>query len=80
VVVWLLSGTSVVSGGSPGSKTSKWTIVETGDFNGDGITDILWRADAGDAEIWLMNGLTPLLKATPGNVSTDWTIQGINAD
>src|SRR5262249_51206457 len=34
-VIWLLNGTSVSGGGSPGSAASPWTIAETGDFNGD---------------------------------------------
>jgi hypothetical protein len=34
-----------------------WHIQGTGDFNGDGKTDILWRADDGSVGIWEMNGL-----------------------
>jgi hypothetical protein len=29
--------------------------VGTGDFNGDGKSDIAWRDTAGDTAIWLMN-------------------------
>ena len=36
----------------------QWTVVGTGDFNGDGMTDIVWRDTAGDTAIWLMNGAT----------------------
>jgi len=30
-----------------------WQIVGTGDFNGDGIQDLLWRSDAGTLSDWL---------------------------
>jgi hypothetical protein len=38
-----------------------WRIAGTGDFNGDGQTDILWRnygtgPNQGMNHIWLMNG------------------------
>ena len=31
-------------------------LPETGDFNGDGKSDILWRNTNGEMAIWLMNG------------------------
>jgi hypothetical protein len=33
-----------------------WQIKGTGDFNGDGKSDILWQGDDGTPAIWLMNG------------------------
>ena len=35
---------------------TNWSVVGTGDFNGDGTSDILWHDIAGDVGIWLMNG------------------------
>lgn len=32
---------------------ANWHIVGTGDFNGDGRTDVLWRADDGTVHDWL---------------------------
>jgi Ca2+-binding RTX toxin-like protein len=32
---------------------TNWTVVATGDFNGDHIDDILWRADTGHLSNWL---------------------------
>ncbi len=37
--------------------TTNWTIAGTGDFDGDGKSDILWRnSRPGEVAIWLMNG------------------------
>ena len=33
-----------------------WSIAATGDFDGDGDGDILWRDTGGNLAIWLMNG------------------------
>ena len=52
----------------------------TGDFDGDGKGDILWRDTSGNTAIWLMNGTMILGAPFVGVVSTDWTIQGLNAD
>ena len=58
---------------------SDWHIVGTGDFNGDGISDILWRNDAGTVADWLgqanggFAGNTANLDTT---VPTDWHIAG----
>ncbi|MFI5115041.1 MAG: FG-GAP repeat domain-containing protein, partial [Terriglobales bacterium] len=38
---------------------STWSIVEIGDFNGDGDADILWRqSNTGTLAEWQMNGST----------------------
>ena len=55
-------------------------IVGTGDFNGDGRTDILWRGDDGSVSDWLgqSNGAFVSNVANLNvNVPTDWHIAGI---
>jgi hypothetical protein len=47
---------------NPGSN---WHVAGTGDFNGDGIADILWRADDGTVTDWLGQ--------TNGGFSENWT-------
>jgi len=62
---------------------SGWTIAGTGDFNGDGMSDILWRdmsMGGGTVAIWLLNGLQVLQTNTVGTLSLNWQIQGSNAD
>ena len=63
-----------------GNISTDWSIVETGDFDGDGKSDILWRNSDGDVGIWFMNGTTLLNNPDLGNQPTSWTIQGAGAD
>src|ERR1039458_2735946 len=63
---------AIVATGVP----SNWTIVGTGDFNGNGNTDILWRDTAGAVAIWFMNGTTVTSISALGNVPTNWTVVG----
>ena len=48
-----------------------WKAIGTGDFNGDGFSDILFQnTTSGQAAIWEMNGTTPihedLVSSLPG--------------
>jgi hypothetical protein len=65
--------------GSPGSVINATAFLSySGDFNGDGKQDILWRnLQTGEVDIWYMNGSTVISKDRIANVSLDWTIAGI---
>jgi hypothetical protein len=54
-----------------------WSIVGTGDFNGDGKSDIVWQDTSGNVAIWEMNGSAILNQASSfvANVPTNWSIQ-----
>jgi hypothetical protein len=75
VHVWLLNGTSIIGSGSPGSTGLDWTIQSVGDFNGDGMGDILWGHTSGTVHIWFLNGANTAGSGTPGSMSSAWSIE-----
>jgi hypothetical protein len=64
-----MSGNKLIGGGpvSPNPGLN-WHAVGTGDFNGEGFSDILFQNTSGQASIWEMNG-TQLIGG--GAVSAD---------
>jgi nucleoside phosphorylase len=78
VAIWLMNGTTIVQAYDFDNIpiAANWTIVGTGDFNGDGYSDILWRNANGDVAIWLMNGFTVSQGSDFTNVpvASGWTI------
>ncbi len=65
------------------SAATNWIIVGTGDFDGDGKTDILWRNTiSGQQNVWYMDGnirksfaFLPAILAN--SASTNWIIVGV---
>jgi hypothetical protein len=82
-VVWFMNG-SQFSGEAVFSQILDidWRIEGTGDFNGDGETDILWRyygtgTYQGLNDIWFMNGTTFVSETVFSQVmDTAWQIAG----
>ena len=76
VVEWLLNGSvisssaAVTSIGVAVSVDASWHVVESGDFNGDSKTDVLWRNDNGALAEWLMNGNTVSQSLAPASNGT----------
>jgi hypothetical protein len=69
--IWLMNGATVLSSGNIGNVPTTSTVVGTGDFDGDGKSDILWRDTNGNTAIWFMNGMTPLSTSNiGGNLSS----------
>jgi len=69
--IWYMNGGAVQSVGSPGEglDLSQWLLVNTGDFNNDGIWDLLWwNPETGVAQVWFMS-------ATASTASGGMTIQ-----
>jgi hypothetical protein len=59
------------------ARLREGTIIGTGDFDGDGKGDILWRDTAGNVAIWLMNGFSITSYRNTATVALAWGIAGI---
>lgn len=56
--IWYMNGGAVQSVSSPGDgmDPGQWLLVNTGDFNSDGIDDLLWwNPETGVAQIWYLS-------------------------
>jgi hypothetical protein len=69
-----MNGVEVSSSAVVGNVPIACSVVGAGDFNGDGMIDIVWRDNSGNLGIWLMNGAAISSSAGLGNVPTNWTI------
>ena len=57
LAIWFMNGLQISTIGSLDMVPNNWLIAETGDFDGDGKRDILWRdTTSGAVAIWFMNG------------------------
>jgi hypothetical protein len=77
--IWDMNGTSVsateVVGPNPGPN---WRLVGTGDFNGNGQSDLLWQnVSTGQAAIWDMSGTNVTSTAVvAGDPGPSWKLVG----
>jgi uncharacterized protein len=80
VAVWTMNSNTVTSSILTSTPTldNSWKTAGTGDFNGDGKSDILWRNTNGNVAIWTMNGSTITasnLTSTP-SLDNSWKTAG----
>jgi hypothetical protein len=75
-----MNGTTVTQAGVvAGNPGPSWHVVGTGDFNGDGKTDIAWRNDNGSVAVWDMTGTTVQASAVLANPGTSWNVSGFDS-
>ncbi len=77
---WFLDGNILSSAGltTPVGANSGWKLQATGDFNGDGNGDLVWRNFiTGETGVWYMNG-TALINGALTESETDlnWEVRG----
>jgi hypothetical protein len=67
-----MNDTHAIKTAGVANVTNDWKIAATGDFNGDGMSDILWRNDSGTVAIWDMNDAHAIKTVIVADVPTDW--------
>lgn len=83
VALWTMNGRTIVESvlfEPPQVADTGWKIVASGDVNGDGKTDLIWRHERdGWIAAWLMDGIRLIesVSFSPAQVAdTNWTIVG----
>ena len=82
VAIWEMDGTNQIAGGSQwvgANPGPDWKTVGTGDFNGDGKSDILFQNTNGQVAIWEMDGTNPIAGGSQwvgANPGPDWKVVG----
>jgi hypothetical protein len=80
--IWLMNGTTVLATANPGSPvlwSPQWNVISSGDFNGDGKSDILWQNNNSTPGIWLMDGTNVVahdVVGSPALWSPAWHVIG----
>jgi probable HAF family extracellular repeat protein len=92
LVEWLMSGSTIIgsgavtAGSTPIAPDASWHLAEIGDFNSDGMADMLWRNDSGALADWQMNGTSIMASSTPSSGGTPlapdggWQVQARPTD
>jgi hypothetical protein len=59
------------------SPDASWQVVEIGDFNGDGKSDIMWQqSGSGALAEWQMNGMQIVSSVGVASQGSNWHAQG----
>jgi hypothetical protein len=69
--IWLMDGTTRISGGSLPRVDTSWSVQGVSDFDADGKADILWRQNTGRNDIWLMDGINQVGGASIAQATTE---------
>jgi hypothetical protein len=69
-----LNGTQIIGGGNVGQFDSTWHIATTGDYNGDGNSDVLLVNNNGVVGEWQLNGTQIVGGGNVGAIDPTWHI------
>ena len=78
-LVWALNQSEQIIGGPnlPTTPTS-WNVAGVGDFNNDGISDLVWRDASGANQIWNMDVTAQIGNgASLPSVNTSWSLGAV---
>jgi hypothetical protein len=67
----------VATAGALGNIPTTFSIVQTGDYDGDGMSDLLWQDNLCNTSMWFMNGAAVASTGTLGNIPTVWIVQSV---
>jgi len=76
LAIWQVRGSAIAASASLGNIPPNWRIAGFGDFNGDGVTDILWRdSTSNTVAIWFMTSAMTISSSTSlGVAPSTWSI------
>jgi hypothetical protein len=74
VVLWDMSGTTIVNAGNVGNPGPTWHVKGTGDFFGDGHTDLVMQNADGSVVLWDMSGSAIINAGVVGNPGASWNV------
>ncbi len=76
--IWFMNGGTIVSQAYPQDPGSNYQVLGVGDFDGDGMADVLWRWNYSAVLVWLMNGGAPKSpQPTFNDPGSAWAYQGL---
>ncbi|WP_437612315.1 VCBS repeat-containing protein [Sorangium sp. So ce834] len=82
MAIWLMEGDRLLAPGPfiPGPVGDGWMAANAGDFNFDGMSDVIWwNAEQNLVAIWLMNGSQLLAPGPiiPGPLGRGWEVHSV---
>jgi hypothetical protein len=83
VAIWFMNASGAISSAAGvGTMAAGWTIAQTGDFNGDGRSDLLWyNSTSGGIATWLMSSATITSQVSIGSLPPSaWMIVSANSE